>query len=421
MQTVGARSWSKEWEGFLSENKVLQIERSSLLLPSDPTGLAGEVGGEHFWENVYATYPSADRILNLNSGAVSSSPRIVQTAYTQYYQLLNQAPSYYMWHVMDKGKDLIRKGVAEIAGCDWDEIAFLRNATEAINNIIFGVDLKAGDEVVVCKQDYSKTISSWKQRALREDIKIVWVDLNLPFETNDSIVQKFVSAITPRTKLVQVTHVINWNGEVLPVKRIIDSVKRFPVDVLLDGSHGFALLETDVKALGCDYYASPLHKWLGAPAVSAMLYVRRQKISEVWPLASSHDPKSDRITKFEELSLTLSPTFLAAGYAIEYFFALGRRLKEQRLRYLRTYWLDQLAHSEAFSVLTPQEETRSCAIAAISHAQISPAHLQERLMKEHSIHVGLVDWAHFKAIRITPNVYTTPDQLSYFVESITKF
>ncbi|QHT65598.1 aminotransferase class V-fold PLP-dependent enzyme [Rhodocytophaga rosea] len=412
-------SWISSWQQFLLEHPPLQIKYPSEPLQIPKVSSDELASNELFWQEVKNRYPQPDRYINLNSGAVSSSPHIVEKAFTGYYTLANRIPSYYIFRYMEQGRELIRQGLAGLINSSPEEVTILRNTTEALNNLIFGIQLEAGDEVVACKQDYSKAISSWKQRELRDHIKTKWISLDGPAETDEEIIAKFVGAFTEKTKVLHLTHVINWNGQILPVKKLIQEAKKRNIAVLLDAAHSFGLLETDVKALGCDYFVTALHKWLSGPIPSALMYIQKDKIHDVWPLASSTTPASDNIRKFEELSIQLMPAIIALGFAIEFYLQLGRNNKEQRLRYLRNYWVSQLQELNSFHFHTPiQAEERCCVIVNIALNGWEPVALDKHLLEQYNIHVTAVTWENMQGIRVTPNVYTTLEELQLMVHAL---
>lgn len=405
------------WHQFLLENPDLQIQTPHL--PEMPETAPNELAAnEAFWQNIYKLYPKTDDVINLNSGAVSCNSLWVENAFTSYYRMLNQAPSYYWLKKMEHGRESIKAGLAELINARPGEIAILRNATEALNNLIFGIDLKPGDEVVACHQDYAKCVTAWKQRERRDGIHVRWVDLHSPDESDDDIVEKYISLITDETKLLHLTHVINWNGQVLPVKRIIQEAKKRNVEVLLDGAHSFGLLPTNVRDLGCDYFGTALHKWLGGPIPGGMLYISKEKIKNVWPLASSIDPVADTCAKFEELSIQLMPNILGLGYATDFYHWLTREHKEARLRYLRRHFTSQVADNPKIRFLTPLGEARCCTIVNVVLENWEPADLETELLQKHKVHISPVTWKNMKGIRITPNVYTPPEHLDTLAKAL---
>ncbi len=411
-------SWLSTWHKFLEEHPILNIPvpKDFFDVPeASPDNLAQD---EAFWDKVKAQFPAYQDVINLNNGGVSSAPFMVEHAFKAYYTLLNQSPSYFTWKVMENGREVVRQGLAESINAHTDEVAILRNTTEALNNVIFGLPLKAGDEVVACHQDFNKCVASWKQRELREGIKINWVTLEGPSESDAEIVAKYVKAITPETKLIHLTHVINLNGQVMPVKAIIAEAKKRNIEVLLDGAHSFGLLHIDVQELGVDYFTSALHKWFYGPIAAGLLYIAKDKISRVWPLASAEEPLSGNIRKMEELSIQQMPVILGLGFAMEYNLWLGRENKEQRLRYLRRYLVDKLQQVSGLSFITPPEQERQCVILEVALAGWEPGALEDELLQSFGIHVKTVLTKNMHGIRITANIYTSRTELDQVADAL---
>ena len=250
---------------------------------------------EDYWSTIQQSFTVNPNIINLNNGGVSPSPRVVQEAVARYNNLANEGPSYYMWRILDQGRQPLREKLAELAGCDAEEIAINRNSTEALNTVIYGLPLSKGDEVIGTKQDYPNMINAYKQRALRDNIKYTQISFDFPIENDDAIVHAFEEAITPKTRLLHVTHVINWVGQILPVRKICDMAHAKGVEVLVDGAHSFGLLDFNIPDLHCDYFGTSLHKFLSAPIGSGMLWIRKEKIAHVFPLLCAEDPQANDI------------------------------------------------------------------------------------------------------------------------------
>jgi len=294
---------------------------------------------EDFWYYVQQSFTVSPELINLNNGGVSPSPKVVQEAMKRYMDFSNEAPSYYMWRILDQGREPLRKDLARISGCSPEEVAINRNASEALETAIFGLNLKAGDEVVVGKYDYPNCINAWKQREQRDGIKLVWVDLELPSEDNEYLTAQYAKAFTARTKVVHVTHVINWNGQILPARKIADAAHQRGIEVLVDGAHSFAHFEYTIPSLGADYFGTSLHKWLASCIGTGMLYVKKDKIPALYPFFAAPDAKADNIRKFENLGTR--PFFIeqAIGKAIGFYDMIGPARKEKRLFYLKNYWM----------------------------------------------------------------------------------
>ncbi|MDP4216907.1 MAG: aminotransferase class V-fold PLP-dependent enzyme [Bacteroidota bacterium] len=297
-----------------------------------PASLADD---ETFWAHVRESFVLTPDLIDMNNGGVSPAPKVVIGAMKKNLDLSNPAPSYYMWRILDKGREPLRKDLARIAGCSDEEIAIQRNTSEALETVIFGLPLKAGDEIVLSKQDYPNMLNAWKQREMREGIKLVWVDLELPSEDNDYLAGQYIKRFTDRTKLVHVTHVINWNGQIMPVRQIADAARPRGIDVLVDGAHSFAHFQFTIPSLNCDYFGTSLHKWLTACIGTGMLYVRKEKIPELYPLFSAPDPRADDIRKFEHLGTRPFYIEQAISQAIGFYEMIGAARKEKRLQFLK--------------------------------------------------------------------------------------
>jgi len=377
---------------------------------------------EDFWYYIQQAFTVSPGIINLNNGGVSPAPRTVQEAMKRYYDLSNEAPSYYMWRILDQGREPLRANLAKMAGCSPEEIAMNRNSSEGLETVIFGLQLKAGDEVVLSKQDYPNVINAYKQREKRDDIKLVWVNLELPSENEDYLVSQYAKAFTPRTKVVNVTHVINWNGQVLPAKKIAAEAHKKGIEVVVDGAHSFAHLDFKIPDLDADYFASSLHKWLYAPIGSGLLYVKKEKIKTIYPLfATADDPLRDDIRKFE--SLGTRPFYIeqAIGKAVEFHDMIGSERKQKRLHYLKNYWMEKVKGLPKVKFNTSMDPKWGGAIGNIGIEGRKPGELDSFLMDKYKIHTTTVVWENISGVRITPNVYTTIKNLDVLVEGITAF
>lgn len=383
-----------------------------------PSQLAVE---EDFWHYIQQSFTTSSGIINLNNGGVSPAPKTVQEAMKRYYDYSNEAPSYYMWRILDQGREPLRKNIARLAGCDAEEIAINRNSSEGLETIIFGLQLKAGDEVVAAKQDYPNMVNAYKQREIRDKIKMVWVNLELPSEDEDYMVNQYVKAFTSKTKLVHITHIINWNGQILPVKKIANEAHKRGIEAVVDGAHSFAHFDFKIPDLDADYFASSLHKWLYAPIGSGMMYVKKDKIKNLYPLFAGDDPLKPDIRKFENLGTR--PFFIeqAIGKAIEFHDMIGSERKEKRLHYLKNYWMEKVKDIPKVKLNTSLNPKWGCAIGNVGIEGKKPGELDSFLMDKYKVHTVGIEWENIRGVRVTPNVYTTIKNLDVLIEGITAF
>jgi selenocysteine lyase/cysteine desulfurase len=400
-------SWARNLEQALQESEGIP-----------PSDLAGD---EAFWSYVQQSFTTSSAVINLNNGGVSPSPRIVQEAMKRYHDLSNEAPSYYMWRILDQGREPLRERLAAMAGVSAEEIALHRNASESLETVIFGLDLKPGDEVVLSKQDYPNMINAWKQREKREGIKLVWVNLELPSTDEEYLLQSYTEKFTARTRVVHVTHIINWNGQILPARRIADAAHQQGIEVLVDGAHSFAHFQFSLPELDCDYFGTSLHKWLCSSIGTGFLYVRKSKIPALYPLFGAEDPQKDDIRKFEALGTR--PFFIeqATGKAIDFFNMIGAQRKEERLFYLKQYWVEQVQNLPGVTMNTPMKKGFSCAIGNIAIEGKKPSELETFLFEKYKIHTVSIEWENIRGVRITPNIYTTTEDLDKLVRGIRAF
>lgn len=375
---------------------------------------------ETFWSLVRQAYTVSPQIINLNNGGVSPQPMPVQRAMVRYYEMSNEGPSYYMWQVLDQGREALRRRLALLGGCEPDELAINRNASESLETVIFGLRLQQGDEVVLAKQDYPNMINAWRQREKRDGIILKWVDLQLPSEQADAITDAYVKAFTRKTKVVQVTHVINWNGQVLPARRIADAAHARGIEVLIDGAHSFAHLEYRIPELGGDYYGTSLHKWLSAPFGSGLLWVKKEKIAQLWPLLAAPEPESPDIRKFESLGTRNFPVEHAIGAALDFQEMIGNRRKQERLFFLKDYWTSRAVQVPGVTIGTPVSPEWSGAIALLQIAGKEPGEVSSELFGKYRIHTVSIVWENIKGVRITPHVYTSLADLDHLVRAISE-
>ncbi len=374
---------------------------------------------ESFWYQVMLSYTVSPLVLNLNNGGVSPQPRVVQKAVERLNAMSNESPSMYMSRLINAGKEPLRAELARLAGCDIEEVAVNRNASEALETIIFGLRLKKGDEVVLSNQDYPNMINAWKQRAHRDGIVLKWVNFEVPCTNNEYLVQQYKNAFTAKTKVVHITHMINWTGQVLPVRSIADTAKKRGIEVLVDGAHSFAQLQYKISELNCDYFGTSLHKWLCAPFGTGMLFVRKGKIKNLYPLLAASDPEEDNIRKFENLGTRSIAIEQAIGHAINFHEYIGADRKEKRLFYLKNYWAEKAAQLPGVQILTPLEKGYSGAIGLFSITGIAPIDTLNFLFKKpYRIHASIVNRENIQGVRITPNVYTLTKDLDRLLMAI---
>ena len=369
---------------------------------------------EDFWAHIQQAFSVTRGIINLNNGGVSPSPRMVTEAFVRYTWQQEDATAYTMWQILEPQSETIRTGLAEIFGCSPEEVAITRNASESLEILLMGLDLKSGDEILTTTQDYPRMLTTLKQREVREGLKLNLIKIPIAPQNADDIAATFERAITPRTKLILVSHQINLTGQINPVKKVCQMARERGIETIVDGAHSFAQFAFKRDDLDCDYFGTSLHKWLYAPKGTGMLYVKKEKIPKVWALMASEDKNRGDIRKFEEIGTHSAAMRLAIGEAILFHNAIGGKRKEERLRYLSRYWMNNLKDIPKVGFNTSFDPLQSCAIGNFKIDGVDPVALGGYLMSKHKIYTTPIVHEEFTGIRITPNVYTTLWELDRF-------
>jgi len=368
-----------------------------------------------FWKKIRDQYILKTDYINLENGYYNFVPQPILEKYIRHIREVNLQGAYYMRTVQFDNKNRIAGRLAELAGCMPEEMIITRNTTESLDMIIGGQDWKAGDEAVMAEQDYGSMLDMFTQVSKRYGVvnKIISVP-NHP-SSDEEIVKLYENAITPKTKLLMVCHMINITGQILPVRKICDMAHSKGVEVLVDGAHAFAHIQYKISDLNCDYYGASLHKWLSVPLGSGMLYVRKEKISKVWPLLADGEKDLSKINRLNHTGTLPVHTDLAIEDAIDYYKFIGFDRKEKRLWYLQNYWTSRVRNIPKIIVNTPADKTRSCGIANVGIEGINPGDLATRLLKEHKVFTVAIDYANVHGCRITPNLFTTTEELDSFI------
>ncbi len=373
---------------------------------------------ESFWFEVQQAYTVDRSLINLNNGGVCPAPAFVQDAMKNHWDFANKAPTYTMWRIQEPQRETVRKRLARMFGCDAEEIALTRNASEGLQICQLGMDLNRGDELLTTTQDYPRMITTWKQRERREGLVMKQFSIPVPAEDPDEIVSLFEQNITSKTKVILMCHVINLTGQILPVKAVVQMARKRGIPVIVDGAHAIAHFNFKLSDLDCDYYATSLHKWLCAPHGTGMLYVRKNKIKDLWPMMAAVERMDNNIRKYEEIGTHPAAPYLAIAEALTFHQGIGAERKEARLRFLRNRWADRLMKNNNVVLHTSMKPEFSCGLANVQIKGIDPGDLTGFLWKNYRIIVTPIKHPEFEGIRVTPNVYTTLEEIDRFCEAM---
>jgi selenocysteine lyase/cysteine desulfurase len=373
---------------------------------------------EDYWREIQQAFTVNRAYINLNNGGVSPSPRVVQEAMKRYLDLSNEAPVYTMWQLLEPQIESVRRGLARAFGCDPEEMAITRNASEALEIVQLGLDLERGDEILTTNQDYPRMLTTWRQRERRDGVVLRTISFPVPPPSLQDLVDRFARALTPRTKVIHLCHITNLTGQIFPVKAVCALARERGIEVVVDGAHAFGLFPFTLADLDCDYYGTSLHKWLLAPHGTGFLYVRRSKIRSLWPLMAAPKEMDDNVRKFEEIGTHPAANHNAIAEALVFQETIGLDRKAARLRYLRDRWMKRLSGQKGVRIHTSFDPAMSCAIGNVGLEGVDTAKLAQHLFDRRRVIVVPILHEEFQGLRVTPNVYTTLDEVDVFAEEM---
>ena len=395
--------------------RALDIAPELAAHPGSPAETAHD---EDFWARVAEAFSVDRSLVNFNNGGVSPAPAFVQEAMKRHLDYSNLAPAHTMWDHLEPRREGVRQRMAREWRVDPEEVAFTRNASESLQTCQLGLELEAGDEVLTTTQDYPRMITTFEQRERREGIVLRQIELPVPAEDPAEVVRLFEEAITPRTRVILACHMINITGQILPIRAIVAMGRRHGIPVIVDGAHALAHFDFRLDELDCDYYSTSLHKWLFAPIGTGLLYVRRDRIAGLWPLMAAPERMDDDIRKFEEIGTHPAANYLAIAEALTFHQGIGPARKEARLVYLRDRWAKRLREHDRVRLHTSLEPGMACGIATVEVVGVDVGELRDHLWREHRILTVAIRHPQFEGIRVSPSVYSTPEEVDRFADAV---
>ncbi len=402
-----------------SERAVAQLFKAETVAGARTA--ADLAADEEYWSHIQRAFDTDRTMINLNNGGISPTPTHVLEQMIRDLRFTNELPVEHNWRVLEPRMESTRRELAKEFGCDTEEMAITRNASEALEIAILGIDLARGDEVLITNQNYGRMITTWEQRVRREGIVLKQISFPVPLTDPKVFLRTLEAAITPRTKVIELTHITNLTGQILPIREVMRLARPRGIEVIVDGAHAFAHFPFTRDELDCDYYGTSLHKWMHAPIGAGFLYVRQAKIAKLWPMMAAAKERDTNIRKFEEIGTHPQANFNAVSVAITFHRGIGAERKIARLRYLRDRWAKALlAESPRVKVLTELGPDKAGAICMFGVEGIDPGKLGNWLLANYKIVNTPIVHPEFSGIRITPSIYTTIDELDTFVGAVRK-
>jgi selenocysteine lyase/cysteine desulfurase len=407
IKTLGALSVSS----VVSPSELTKIKSISYSLPKIKSD-------EELWSTVRSHYTLKDDYINLESGYYSIIPNPVLEHFIKHVKYVNIEGSYYMRNDLNKNKDRVISELAKLVGSTSDQIGITRNATESLDLVISGYQWERGDEAIYAKQDYGTMKEMFEQISLRYGVKTKIVSVPNHPKSDEEIISIYESQITDKTKLIMICHMINITGQILPVKKICEMAHSYGVEVMVDGAHCVGHFDFSIDEFNCDYYGSSLHKWLATPLGAGLLYINKNNTHKIWPLLANGNTNKKDIKRLNHIGTHPVHTDLAISNSIDYTNWIGMKKKEKRMRYLQRYWSDKLRIIENIIINTPEDINRSCGIGNVGLTNMSPSQMSKVLFEKYKIFTVAIDYANVKGCRISPNIFTTTNELDQFVSAV---
>lgn len=405
---------------FIKSLAALGIGSSSILsVKAAPFSLGKlDFSASDIWDQIRAGYRIKPDYINLENGYYCFLPQETLEKYIEHIREINYQASFYMRGVQFENKAKSAAMLAELIGASSEEVVLTRNTTESLDLIISGYPWKAGDEAVFANQDYGSMQTMFEMASKRWGIKTVKVDIPIHPENDEEIVDVYRRAISSKTRLIMVPHIVNITGQILPVRKIADMAHERGVEIMLDGAHAVGHFAFNMHDLDCDYYGSSLHKWLSVPLGAGMLYVKKDKISKIQPLLAPFDMNLKTIGYLNHIGTHPAATDLSVINAIEFQNKIGFKRKEERLRFLQKYWSDQVRNHPGIQVNTPIDPERSCGIGNVWVEKNTPAEMGKILMEKYKIFTAPIDGSGVRGVRVSPNIYTSTVELDQLVRAL---
>ncbi|SDC80366.1 Selenocysteine lyase/Cysteine desulfurase [Algoriphagus faecimaris] len=404
---------------FLKSLAFFGMSASSFLSSAKAASLKSiDFDSSDFWEQIRSAYKLKPDYINLENGYYCFLPEETLETYIQHIREVNYQGSSYMRSVQWENKEKSAHAIARIVGAKPNEVVITRNTTESLDLIISGFPWEKGDEAIMANQDYGSMLNMFELASRRYQMKPVRIDIPMLPESDEEVVAAYEEAITPKTKLIMIPHIVNITGHILPVRKICDMAHQYGIEVMVDGAHAVGHFEFNMSELNCDYYGSSLHKWLSVPLGAGLLYVKNGKAEKIRPLFAPYELDRPGIANLNHTGTHPVATDLAVIQAIAFYEKIGAKRKEERLRYIQRYWSDQVRELPGITVNTPKDPQRSCAIANVGVDQMKPSEMAKKLLEEHQIFTVAIDGAGVRGCRITPNIYTSTAELDQFVKAL---
>lgn len=398
-----------------------QIIAATLAIASGSLGVPGRLQSrtrddeEQFWSDIALEYDLDDRYTVLNGGGNNPLPRRVASALRRYQEMAASQPRPFNYEFINYREEH-RRRLARLLGCDSAEVALTRNTTEGLNIVARGLAFERGDRVLFSPFEEHYAYRAFEPLASRYGVELKVVDLPVAPST-EQVVSAFAAEMTPGSRLLVASHIVDSWGYVLPIDELAALAHRSGARLLVDGALSFGHIPVDVKQLGCDYFATSLHKWLNAPLGTGVLFVREDRIEDLWPLYGVRRNAID-IRKFEEIGTRDGAVIAAIGQAIDFYELIGPERKAERLRFLLSRLIERLSGVQGVQVITEPDAARRAGLARVVVDGWTGVDLTTALRERFAFYVYGNFPGDLDGVYVSPNVFNSLQDIERFAAAV---
>ncbi|MFQ5790971.1 MAG: aminotransferase class V-fold PLP-dependent enzyme [Acidobacteriota bacterium] len=393
-------------------------ERAEASLRTVAQAAAEPMSDAEFWAKVRGEFMISEELAFMNNGTLGPTPKPVFYTVVENYRALATDPATPNTLQSRQAED-VRKKAAAFVGAGVDEMALTRNTTEGMNFVANGLDLEAGDEILLTFHEHPGGLQPWKLKAKRAGIELKELEFPIPTAEPADIVNLFRDAITPRTKVISVSHATYPTGCMIPIKEIATLAREKGILTVVDGAHPLGMMKLDMHDLGIDFYAMSAHKWLDAPTGTGLLYVRREVQDRLWPtiVTAGWDDEEKGAARFDRLSQRAWPLVLATGAAMDFQNAIGRERIERRVRDLATLLRRRIEGIDGIKIHTSEHRALCCGLTGFAFEPFKNRDVVETLFRRHHIRVRSTEFD-LNTVRVSTHYYNTQDQVERVAEGL---
>ncbi|MGD8699962.1 MAG: aminotransferase class V-fold PLP-dependent enzyme [Gemmatimonadales bacterium] len=373
-----------------------------------------------YWDAVREQFMFEDGLIMMNNGTVGPMPKPVYNRLVDCFRIQCTSPCD-VYGFLPTKREEVRTRLARFINASPDEVVLTRNTTEGMNFVANGLELGPGDEVIMSSMEHPAGIHPWRLKAKRRGITITDVPIGLPPQSVAEITDAFEQAITPRTKVISISHTVYISGLIAPIRELSAIARQRGILLLADSAHGLGMLDLDMKQLGADFFTSSPYKWLGAPTGCGLLYVRKEVQDQLWPTIASSGWDTDQTARrFETIGQRADPIVMALGEAVDFQTHIGKERIERRIKTLAGHLKTELEAIRGVRLHTSRDPYLSAGLTAFSIEGVEPSRIVDYVREKYNIVIRTIgsEEAGTRGVRVSTHVWVTLAEVDLLLEGV---